>query len=284
MSPADFSFICDLVRRRSGIVVAPDKGYLVETRLAPLLREHGFDGLPQLVMRLRQGDAALQKQVVEAMTTNETLFFRDRTPFDLFEKVVLPHLMGTRPPGSSIRIWSAACSSGQEAYSLAMMLEELGLAGRGWRFEILGTDIAESVVGRAREGLYSQFEVQRGLPVRSLIRFFAQEGTQWRIDQRLRERVTFQVLNLLDDFSRLGRFDLILCRNVLIYFDDETKADLMRRLAGALAPDGFLMLGTAETPYGLTDRLARHQDDPGLLVRPDNPAAVKFASPVQRHG
>jgi len=278
----DLEFLGSLVQRRSGIVIGRDKGYLVETRLAPLMRRRGLKSLQELATVLRLGDRLLEKEVIEAMATNETLFFRDKVPFELFQNVILPHLMGARPPGSKVRIWCAACSSGQEPYSLAMMLDELGVAGRGWNFEILATDISEAMIVRAKDGLYSQFEVQRGLPIRNLIRNFAQEGTNWRIEQRLRDRVEFRVLNLLDDFDRLGPFDVVLCRNVLIYFDEATKGQLLDRIARVMVPDGLMMLGAAESPYGLTTRLTRHVEEGGLVVRADGPLAAAHPVPVVR--
>lgn len=285
MSPGDFEFISRLVRRRSGIVVTPDKTYLIETRLASIVRRHQFASIADVARRLRAGDAVIEKAVVEAMTTNETLFFRDRSPFEHFQNLILPSLMGSRPRGSTVRIWCAACSSGQEPYSIAMLLDDLGLVGTGWNFQILGTDLSEVMIERAREGVYSQFEVQRGLPIKLLIKFFAQEGQNWRIDKRLREKVTFKPMNLLEDFSALGRFDVIFCRNVLIYFDEATKANLMNRLARALTPDGFLILGSAESPYGLADALARHHEEPNVLVRADGTlASVAPASANARRG
>jgi chemotaxis protein methyltransferase CheR len=278
VTPLEFDYIAAFVKRRSGLVLAADKAYLVESRLTPLARRLKLSGLSDLVCALQRGDATLQKLVVEAMTTNETLFFRDRLPFAQCERLILPQLVKARRPGQPIRIWCAACSSGQEPYSLAMLIEELDLASQA-RFEILGTDISDAMIARATEGLYTQFEVQRGLSVRRLVQWFVQEGAHWRIDQRVKQRVRFMPLNLLDDFSHLGRFDLILCRNVLIYFDRPAKAALFGRLATALTPDGFLLLGAAETPDGLSDALAHYRDEPGLVVRAENPASVR-AAPV----
>jgi chemotaxis protein methyltransferase CheR len=279
MIQAAFDYIAAFIKRRSGIVLAPDKTYLVECRLLPLARQQGLDGLPAIVAGLRRGDATLQRLVVEAMTTNETLFFRDRLPFEQCERLILPQLISNCPPGATIRIWCAACSSGQEPYSLAMLIEECGFAAQA-RFEIIGTDISEAMIARATEGLYTQFEVQRGLAVRHLMQWFAQEGTHWRIAPRLRQRITFTPLNLLDDFSGLGRFDLIFCRNLLIYFDQATRATLLDRLAAALTPGGFLLLGAAEAPDRLSDALARHRDEPSLIVRTDNPASARPARPL----
>jgi chemotaxis protein methyltransferase CheR len=273
MTRAAFDYIAAFVKRRSGIVLTPDKAYLVESRLLPLARLRGLDGLAAIVAGLQRGDATLQRLVVEAMTTNETLFFRDRLPFEQCERLILPQLIDARPPGATIRIWSAACSSGQEPYSLAMLIEECGFVADA-RFEIVATDISEAMIARATEGLYSQFEVQRGLAVRRLLQWFAQEGTHWRIAPRLRQRVAFSALNLLDDFSHLGRFDLILCRNLLIYFDQATKAALLERLAAALTPNGFLVLGATEASDEPGTFLARHRDAPGLLVRADHTAAA----------
>ena len=254
INPDDFDFIAKLVYDRSGLVLTPDKSYLLESRLVPVARKHGLKGLDDLARGLRARSAQLVADSVEAMTTNESLFFRDVKPFEQFRKVVLPRLLETRSAKRSLRIWSAACSSGQEAYSLAMLLCEEGTKLDGWNIEIVGTDLSAQMVERARAGTYSQFEVQRGLPVQMLVKYFRQEGERWQIDGRLRAMVKYREFNLLSDLSPLGTFDVIFCRNVLIYFDQATKARVLEQAARRLPPDGVLFLGGAETVLGVTDR------------------------------
>ncbi|WP_431282253.1 CheR family methyltransferase [Humitalea sp. 24SJ18S-53] len=253
ISPDTFNTIAGLAKTRAGIVLTPDKGYMLDTRLATILRRDNLPNLNALAQKLRgPGAEPLMKDVVEALTTNESSFFRDGKPFEHVARIV-PALHAKRPPGQKIRIWSAACSTGQEAYSLAILLSELGLANRP--FEIFGTDLSREVVERAREGLFTRFEVQRGLAVQRLVKHFAQEGAAFRIKPVLRAACRFEERNLLGEHRALGQFDLIFCRNVLIYFDMPTKAKVLGALAAQLAPDGALYLGGAETVMGLTDRL-----------------------------
>jgi len=255
MTPDSFNFLAGLVRSRSGIVLTADKGYMLETRLGGLLKREALASLDALAQKLRgPGTDALAREVVEALTTNESSFFRDGKPFEHLKRL-LPALAAARPPGTPIRVWSAACSSGQEAYSVAMVAHELGAALGGRRVEILGTDISREMLDRAREGLYTQFEVQRGLPVQLMVKHFKPEAGRWRISPELRGMARWQETNLLGDIRGLGRFDVIFCRNVLIYFDAPTKGRVLTALAGQLAPDGALYLGGAETVLGLTDRL-----------------------------
>lgn len=252
MNAEGFASIAALVKARSGIVLTPDKEYMLETRLAPLLKQGGIPSLDALALKLRDPRAeALARDVTEALTTNESSFFRDGKPFDHLKRL-LPGLMAKRPPGHRLRIWSAACSTGQEAYSVAMILQELGLKSA----EIIGTDLSREVVERAREGVFTQFEVQRGLPVQMLVKHFRQEGSKWRVGPTLREMVRFDERNLLGDHRALGRFDVVFCRNVLIYFDPPTKGRVLNALAAQMAPDGVMYLGGAETVLGLTDKLA----------------------------
>lgn len=264
MSPGDFQFLADLLKLRSGLVLAADKGYLVESRLLPVARQRGLDGLAAVVAGLRKRDEALTRAVVEAMTTNESFFFRDTTPFETFRSYVLPQLLASRAAARRIRIWSAAASTGQEPYSLAMLMAEEKARLAGWRVEIVGTDISAEVLTRARAGLYTQFEAQRGLPIKLLVKYFQKEGDQWRIAPELRAMVQFRELNLLEDFSALGRFDVVFCRNVLIYFDQATKSTVLDRIASRLPEDGMLLLGAAETVLGLTDRFRPVKDRRGL--------------------
>jgi chemotaxis protein methyltransferase CheR len=272
MTPETFAFLAGLVKARAGIVLTADKGYMLETRLGPLLRREALPGLDALALRLRGGRAeALAAEVVEALTTNESSFFRDGKPFEHLRRL-MPRLAAARPPGQALRVWSAACSSGQEAYSIAMTAMELGPALGGRRVDILGTDISREMLDRAQEGVFTQFEVQRGLPVQMLVKYFRQEGSRWRIAPELRAMVRWQPFNLLDDPRGLGRFDVIFCRNVLIYFDAPTKSRVLGRLAAMLAADGALYLGGAETVLGLTDRLVPTPGERGVY-EPARPAA-----------
>src|SRR5690606_14070767 len=240
---------------RSGLVLGEEKVYLLESRLTPLARRRGLDSLEALAAEVRRTrDERLLTEITEAMTTNETFFFRDIRPFDTFRDVVLPQLLKARATNKTLRIWAAACSTGQEPYSLAMLLKEEAAKMAGWRVEILATDISNEVLEKAKAGLYSQFEVQRGLPIQLLVKHFQQVGELWQIDSSIRAMVKFQRLNLLEDFSALGRFDVVFCRNVLIYFDQPTKSATLNRIYDSLAPDGALFLGGAETVLGICDR------------------------------
>ncbi len=257
MTGNDFTFIAGLLKSRSGLVITPDKTYLLETRLSGMMRELGLKDLAALIEVLRQPAAeTLRARVVDAMTTNETSFFRDSHPFDTLRKTVLPGLIERRAASRSLRIWSAACSTGQEPYSLAMTIKDHFPILAGWRLEIVATDISPSVLERARSGVYSTFEVQRGLPIQMLIRHFDQVGNDWRIKNELRRHINFRPANLLEDFSSLGMFDVVLCRNVLIYFDPETKTRILRAIAKNMAADGSLLLGGAESVFGICNAFA----------------------------
>jgi chemotaxis protein methyltransferase CheR len=249
----DYEFLRKLLRDKSGLDLSADKQYLIESRLLPLARKAGLASISDLVQKLKDGSSALINQVVEAMTTNETFFFRDKVPFDHFREVILPELLKARANRKSIRIWCAACSTGQEPYSLAMVLKEMSAALQGWRVEILATDLSQEVLEKSKAGLYSQFEVQRGLPIQLLVKYFKQAGELWQINSDVRAMIQHRQLNLLQDFSSLGTFDVIFCRNVLIYFDQDMKINILGRLARLMEPDGFLVLGAAETVVGLTD-------------------------------
>jgi chemotaxis protein methyltransferase CheR len=267
MTPVDFDYLRKCLKERSGLVLSADKQYLVESRLLPVARSAGFANLGELVRALMLGNAnVLMTAVVEAMMTHESFFFRDKLPFDHFRQTVMPALIAARSNVRTIRIWCAAASTGQEPYSLAMCLREMQQKIAGWRIELLATDLGNDVLEKARQGLYSQFEVQRGLPIQLLIKHFTQVGELWQIAPDIRSMVKYQQLNLLADFARLGRFDLILCRNVLIYFDTETKISVLNRLARSTASDGYLMLGAAETVVGLTNSFKVVPDKRGLYV------------------
>lgn len=254
MSPEDFAFLIGVIRDRSGLVLSEDKAYLLETRLKPVMQQHELADLESLVCKVRlNAKTPLVEDVVDAMTTNETFFFRDQKPFDQFAGHVLPELIEARQNTKSLRIWCAACSTGQEPYSLAILLKEAGEKLSGWRTEIVATDLSAEAMSKAKVGLYSQFEVQRGLPVQHLVKYFKQVNETWQIDSAIRAMVSFRPLNLLEDFSKLGRFDVIFCRNVLIYFDRETKSQVLDRMRMIVADDGFLCLGGSETVLGITD-------------------------------
>jgi chemotaxis protein methyltransferase CheR len=253
VTPSDYEYLCKYLKAHSGLDLSADKQYLIESRLLPLARKTGLSGISELVQKMKGGSEALNPQVVEAMTTNETFFFRDKTPFDHFRDLIMPQMLRTRVNRKSMRIWCAAGSTGQEPYSLAMSVREFGAALNGWRIEIIATDLSQEVLEKSKAGLYSQFEVQRGLPIQMLVKYFKQVGDLWQINADIRAMVQHRRLNLLQDFAQLGAFDLIFCRNVLIYFDRETKAVVFNRLANAIEPDGFLVLGAAETVVGLTE-------------------------------
>ncbi|HZH28383.1 MAG TPA: protein-glutamate O-methyltransferase [Azospirillaceae bacterium] len=265
MRPEDFELFATLLRQRSGLVVTPDKAYLLESRLMPIARRQNLKGLEELAQAIRaRRDEALLRDITEAMTTNESSFFRDQKPFDQFRTLVLPALLQARASRRHIRIWSAACSSGQEAYSLAMLLMEEKAKLAGWRIEIVGTDLSTEMVERARSGIYTQFEVQRGLPITLLVKHFKQVGDKWQVSQDLRNMVQFREYNLLTDLSPLGQFDVVFCRNVLIYFDQPTKAKVLEAIARQMPHDGVLYLGGAETVLGITERFKPMDGQRGL--------------------
>jgi chemotaxis protein methyltransferase CheR len=252
VTPSDYEYLRQYLKDHSGLDLSADKQYLIESRLLPVARKAGLPGIGELVQKVRGGSAAFNSQVVEAMTTNETFFFRDKVPFDHFRNLIMPRMLRARANCKSVRIWCAAGSTGQEPYSLAMSVKEMGAALAGWRIEIIATDLSREVLEKSKAGLYSQFEVQRGLPILLLVKYFTQVGELWQINADIRAMVQHRQLNLLHDFSQLGVFDLIFCRNVLIYFDQPTKTGIFNRLARAIEPDGFLALGAAETVVGLT--------------------------------
>jgi chemotaxis protein methyltransferase CheR len=268
VTPQDF----DYLRQRSGLVLSAEKQYLAESRLLPVARKHGLGSLTELVVRLKAATfATIGVEVVEAMTTNESFFFRDKIPFEHFRDTIMPALLAARAREKRIRIWCTACATGQEPYSLAMSLKTIGPALAGWKVEIVATDISHEVLAKAKAGIYNQFEVQRGLPIQSLVKFFAQVGEAWQVAPEIRGMVQFRQLNLLNDFSGLGTFDLVFCRNVLIYFDQDTKVDVLNRLVRQMPSDGFLILGSAETVVGLTEAFKPMPERRGLYV-PNTPA------------
>jgi chemotaxis protein methyltransferase CheR len=264
VTPLDYEFLRKLLKERSGLDLSADKQYLVESRLVPLARKAGLPGISELVQKIKNGTDPLTSDVVEAMTTNETFFFRDKIPFDHLREAVLPELMQARANRRSLRIWCAASSSGQEPYSIAMCLKGLGTALAGWRIEILATDLSQAVLEKSRAGIFSQFEVQRGLPIQMLVKHFTQVGDLWQLNADIRAMVQHRQLNLLQDFSHLGTFDVIFCRNVMIYFDQDTKTGIFDRLAKALESDGVLALGAAESVVGISDAFKPYPERRGL--------------------
>jgi chemotaxis protein methyltransferase CheR len=276
LSPLAFDTLANLLKTKSGLVIGKDKLYLLETRLSEIVKREKLADMNVLAERLRRpGSDALARDVVEAMTTNESFFFRDDKPFQHFRTQALPRLVAARPPGSTIRVWSAASSSGQEAYSLAMIVAESSTLLGGRKVEIFGTDIARDQLARAREGVYSQFEVQRGLPVQMLMKYFRKEDNNWRIADAIRAMAQFREFNLLSDLRLLGRFDIVFCRNVLIYFDQSTKTRVLEAVGGLMPPDGLLYLGGAETVLGITSRFAPMPNERGVYgVTPASAAAA----------
>ncbi len=265
MNVTDFEIIAQLLKERSGLALNKEKAYLLESRLNPVARKWNFTGFDELAQAIRKrGEEALLVAVTEAMTTNESFFFRDQKPFEQFNDMVLPHLLKARTVQRSFRIWSAACSSGQEPYTLAMLLKEHADKLAGWRVEIVATDLSNEILDKAKAGLYSQFEVQRGLPITHLVKYFVQVGDRWQIEDSLRKMIKFRQFNLLGDLSSLGKFDVVFCRNVLIYFDMPTKTQVLNGIAGLLPADGFLYLGGAETVLGTTDRFEIMQGQRGI--------------------
>ena len=235
--------------------------------VAPVWRAAGLHSLGELMSELaREPSSPLRQAVIEAMATHETTFFRDRQVFETLQHTVLPRLIARRSATRRLRIWSAAASTGQAAYSVAMILAEMAASLSGWTIRLVGTDISTAAIARARAGTYSQLEVQRGLPILMLLRHFEQGQGGWRIAEPLRRSVEFSTVNLLDDIRPLGRFDLVLCRNLLIYLDAPTKAAVLGKLAGALAPDGSLCLGASESPLGYNRALLPDPAARGFLV------------------
>ncbi len=272
MNVTDFEMIAQLLKERSGLALNKDKAYLLESRLNPVARKWSFAGFDELAQALRNNmDEALLVDVTEAMTTNESFFFRDQKPFEQFRDMILPYMLENRASKRSFRIWSAACSSGQEPYTLAMLLKEMEQKFTGWNIEIMATDLSNEILDKAKEGLYSQFEVQRGLPIQLLVKYFKQVGDRWEIDEGIRKMVKFRQFNLLDSPTPLGKFDVVFCRNVLIYFEMPNKTKVLEAIANLMPPDGFLYLGGAETVLGTSGRFQLMPGQRGIysLTSPD---------------
>ncbi len=268
MTSEQFNFLRKFLKEQSGLVLGEDKRYLLDSRLNPVAREFGFEDLAQMVVALkRPGSQKLATSITEAMTINESFFFRDMTPFDNFRKTMLPHMLKERAKTRRLRIWSAAASTGQEGYSLAIELLEQKARISGWNIEILGTDLSSEALKKATAGRYSQFEVQRGMSTPMLMKYFKQDGAEWVVEPAVKSWVSFKHFNLLKDYRSLGSFDIVFCRNVLIYFDRDTKSDILNRMAKQMAPDGYLVLGAAETIIGLSDEFEMVSGTRGLYQR-----------------
>lgn len=269
MKPENFEFYRAFLKEKSGIIVTTDKTYLLESRLNPVAKANAFESIDHMAESLKpspQQDVLMA--IIEAMTTNETSFFRDQRPFDTFSDVSLPYMLSARP-ARKLKIWCAASSSGQEPYSLSMLMKERADMN-GWNVDILGTDLSQDIIATAQKGLYSQFEVQRGLPIQLLVKYFEQIEEKWQLKDEIIKSVRYQAHNLLDSFISFGVNDMIFCRNVLIYFDEETKAGILKRIAAQLAPDGFLVLGGAETVIGITDAFVPLPNVRGIYVHPNS--------------
>lgn len=266
LSSDEFEFISGLLKQRSGLALTPDKVYLLETRLTPLAKANGMADIRVLIAKLRSNPGAtIVYQVVEAMTTNESMFFRDSKPFEQMKQAILPEMKARGC--TSLRIWSAACSTGQEAYSMAMLLKEESVKYPGLKIEIYGTDLAEKVLEKARVGIYSQFEIQRGLPIAMLMKYFTQRpNNNWEINDAIKSMVQFTAGNLLAPYTSMGRFDIIFCRNVLIYFDEKAKSDVLNRMSAILNPPGYLFLGTSETTNALTQKFKISDQHRGMFM------------------
>jgi chemotaxis protein methyltransferase CheR len=269
--------LASLLESRTGQQLGSGRKWRMDAALAPVVREAGFENVDQLVSRIASGSApALTERVIEALLNNETFFYRDRLPFDLLMGGPLKRLEAARAADKKLAIWSVGCSTGQELYSIAMSIAEQGLRWRGWTIELVGSDISRTAIERARAGLYSQFEVQRGLPVIQMIRWFSEEGNgQWRISDKVRDMVRFEVRSISERPPQPGKFDIILCRNLLLYFADSMRRLAFTRLADAIAPDGSLMLGAGETVIGQTDQFVSDPECRGLYIPASSAMAAR---------
>lgn len=265
---AEFAYLQQLVMERSAIVLADDKQYLVESRLQPIARDMGLDGPYAVIERMRlTRNRALEDRVVEAMTTNETLWFRDVHPFTALRRTVLPDLIARRSASRQLSVWSAACSSGQELYSVIMLIGESFPEVLDWNLSLHGTDLSSDIVAKARAGMYSTLEINRGLPASMLVRNFVHDGTQYRISDDVRRLATFRQMNLAEPWPLMPKYDLILVRNVLIYFDLPTRKRILEAAARCLDPDGYLFIGSSETMMGVTDVFEQQSADGATFYR-----------------
>ncbi len=276
MKTVDFDIYKNLLYEKSGLVITTDKSYLLESRLAPVIKKWNIPDMVALTDKLRGvPDKKLIEEIVDAMTTNETMFFRDQKPFDKFRDLVVPAVVKAKGPNCTIRIWSAACSSGQEPYTLAITMKENAAKWAGIKFEIIATDLSKDILDQAKEGKYSQFEVQRGMPIMMLVKYFTQVGDNWVIKDDIKQMVKYSNFNLLDPMDQFGTFDCIFCRNVLIYFDQPTKGKILDKMVKRLAKHGYLFMGGAETVLGITNSFRPLEGERGVYVPADAPAPPK---------
>jgi chemotaxis protein methyltransferase CheR len=275
IAAADFDFVRNLVQGQAGIVLEPGKEYLVESRLQPLARNEGLETIEKLVTKLRgPGNGGLTSKIIDAMTTNETTFFRDVEPFEALRKHVLPELIEAKKQTKRLSIWYAASSTGQEPYSVSMLIQEHFPALLSWDLRQLATDISPTVLARARAGKFSQLEVNRGLPINYLLKYFTKHGNDWQLNDSVRSMVRFEELNLVRPWPPMDTVDIVMIRNVMIYFDVEIKKQILSKIRTLLNPDGYLFLGGAETTMNLDDAFARQQFDRAGCYRMRSAAAV----------
>lgn len=265
-----FDFFCNFVRVKSAIVLEPSKAYLVESRLNPVARENGLSSLEELVAALKKpGSRELATKVIDAMTTNESSFFRDLQPFDALKTVIIPELMEKRAKERTLNIWSNACSSGQEVYSIAMLLRESFPTLAGWKVRLIASDLSTSILKKAQQGIFNQTEVNRGLPMPMLIKYFTKNGLQWQIKEDIRKSIEFREVNLIESWPpTLPTMDIVFLRNVLIYFSPETKTAILNKTHRILRPDGCLFLGGAETTMNLDTKFVRTPVGKTICYRP----------------
>jgi chemotaxis protein methyltransferase CheR len=278
MATADFQFLSEFLRRRSGLLLPSHKAHLIEGRLAPVARRFGFRDVDALLRELGHARETLARAVTEAMTINDSVFFRDANVFDHLRTVVLPRLIEARAQTKRLRIWSGACAAGQEAYSLAMLLDELKLIQKGWSLDLIATDLSSDLIARGEAGVYTDFEVQRGLSAARLAKHFTREGHSWRAKDSLRRMVSFGSFNLLDSHGWLYPIDIALCRNVLIFFEQKAKVQVAERIAEILAPDGTFVIGHSESMVGLSDSFARAGGPMGVYKLRERGAVLRFPS------
>lgn len=279
MNADDLAYLASILRRRTGIILSEKKTGMIESRLVPVMRRFGFRDTCSLLKELHYGHEALIQAVIEAMTTNDSAFFRDRRTFDEFRDIVLPSLVTERSDSKQLRIWCAASAAGQEPYSIAMLIDDAKLVEKGWQITLIATDINSQMVARAQEGLYTQFEVQRGLPIRRLVSHFTQEDGKWRISEKLRGMVSFRTFNLLDSYGWLPDCDVVFCRNVLMYFEPKLRLSVLDRIGEILAPDGAFLVGPAETLAGHELGYVPADNAPGLFYK-NKPLPLRRRSAV----
>lgn len=265
---ADFEWVCKLVRDRAGVVLSTDKAYLVESRLAPLIKDVGVSSISQLIAQLRpQPFNDIHRRIIEAMVTTETSFFRDNCPFDILKQYILPELIQQRKTRRVLNIWSAACSSGQEPYSIAILLDEHFPELFAWNVQLIASDISHQILDRARQGCYNQQEISRGLPPSLREKYFQHSSNKWQIDAQIRQRVDFTHVNLAENWPSMPQMDIIFLRNVLIYFDVRTKQTILTKARQLLQPDGYLFLGGGETTLNLDPAFKPIQLDKAICYR-----------------